>query len=104
MLWGDPQVSESAMPRMLKTAEALQIKGLSNVRSKRDTKPDDEGVEDVSDQQQPPQPSDNSNGNNSGNRRSTGHNPSDVSERPSAVPLHRRRKRARTASYDTAEV
>jgi len=87
---------------MLKTAEALQIKGLSNVRSKRDAKGDiDEGVEDVSDL---PSQSVETGGNSTGTgRRSAGNSnaSSEASERPSTVPLHRRRKRARTASYET---
>ncbi|XP_021951968.1 protein tramtrack, beta isoform isoform X2 [Folsomia candida] len=94
MYKGEVMVSESVMSRLLKAAEGLQIKGLSNVRSKREAPVDvhDDDGDKASDLSSPncelP------------NRRTSGGGGSEIPERPN-VPLHRRRKRARTTSHDT---
>jgi hypothetical protein len=90
------------MPRMLKAAESLQIKGLSNVRSKREA-PNEDEEEDCDKSDNVNSNCDNNNGlalTTLPNRRGSGLVSSEIPERPAAVPLHRRRKRARTTSHE----
>ena len=89
------------MPRMLKAAEGLQIKGLSNVRSKREAVEDDDSEK--SEMSSPSSMMLRETGDNNVpvSRRSSGVVSSEVNNERSNVPLHRRRKRIRTTSHET---
>lgn len=101
MYRGEVMVAETCMQRLLAAAEDLQIKGLSNVRSKRDgreqAKDEDDG--DVEGQQNEErgqeEEEDEGNGVDKDGRME------DRAPPPAAQkPFGRRRKRARTVSYD----
>lgn len=101
MYRGEVMVAETCMQRLLAAAEDLQIKGLSNVRSKRDGQQQENGEEGEGGEQGV------EGGGADGGEGGEGE--SDLGEvAPPPVVVHqqqqkglgRRRKRARTVSYD----